>query len=218
MDGVRKTTQEAIFSALFKDIDDQVRRLEELRTEIPQSLQSSVDEIIGKTNVQFTHLNQALQGIIPEIERSVSEQGEKADIHVGRIVQAAEKLNASANELVSKKVSGLSGTIDKAVNDAVTAAIDRSLSIAIGGCVRDLKHELENIEKKAQNIAEEAEKAAQGSLYTRLGTMFAAGLVGAVLTTTLLIAGINNDWISIKPVWDARHVASELYNLLMGKK
>lgn len=213
-----RTKLDILYNDVLQDIRGVLDKMDALKVEIPASIQQSVDKTVEKSNASFNSLNATLSEIEPAIQRAIAAETERAEIQVGTLVQAAEKLNAAATELGRKRLDSLSGSIDKTVKDAVDKAIGDTLTRAISSSIMDVKHELAEIEKSAKRIAAEAEKAAQGSLYERLGTMFAAGLVGAVLTTTLLIAGINNDWISVKPVWDSRQIASELYNLLTGKK
>lgn len=213
-----RTKLDILYNDVLQDIRGVLDKMDALKVEIPASIQQTVDETVEKSNASFNTLNATLSEIEPAIQRAIAAETERAEIQVGTLVQAAEKLNIAATELGRKRLDSLSGSIDKTVKDAVDKAISDTLTRAISSSIMDVKHELAEIEKSAKRIAAEAEKAAQGSLYERLGTMFAAGLVGAVLTTTLLITGINNDWISVKPVWDSRQIASELYNFLTGKK
>lgn len=207
-----QTAQEALFSVLFKEQDEQIQRLNQLKVEVPAAIAQSVDQIIERTNVNFQNLNNVLHEIMPEIEKAISAETAKAQKQVGTLVEAASALNRAAGELTDKRLAKAQTAIDETIKDAIDREVTKAFEGAVSNSISNINTALEKSEKKVANIAREAEQAAQGSLYTRLATMFAAGLVGALLAVSLFIVGINKDLINVKPVWDSRGVAIELFN------
>lgn len=225
-----RTKLDIIYNDVLKDIRDVLDKIDQIKVDIPASIQQSVDVSIEKSNASFNNLTETLSEIEPAIQRAIAAETERAEIQVGILADAAERLNAAALDLGQKRLASVSDSIDTAVRTAVKGAVDSSLTGAVTENIADIKtelgklfssvnvdiinvkKELESIERKANRIAEEAEKTSQGSLYNRLLSMFGSGLVGALLALSLFVMAVNKDLINIKPIWDSRGVAVELYN------
>jgi len=217
----KRTTQEAIFSILFKDVDETVKKIDKLKTEFPAAVQQTIEKITEKTNVNFQNLNNSLHEIRPQINEALALNTRNAEILVGNIVDASKVLQGAADKVTKDTMSVVTLTAQETINNAIDNAVKDAFEKAFATNITKLNNEITKLEIRAGKIVEGAENLTEVSTSMMMTGSLVSGLAGALIVALIMIAALKFDFITLPTPavsLDAKAVAALIKEDLPIKK